>query len=38
VVTVRGERWGWFMAVGGGMMLVTAWIGLSVAIFRAVGG
>lgn len=31
-------RWGWRMAIGGGTAAVLAWIGLSVAIFKAVGG
>jgi hypothetical protein len=32
------ERWGWCLVIGGGLMMVTAWIGVSAAIFRAVSG
>jgi hypothetical protein len=35
---VRGTRWGVRLAIGGTLTFVSAWIGLSVAIFKAVGG
>lgn len=38
VKTPRQLRWGRRLVIGGASAFISAWIGLSVAIFKAIGG